>query len=68
MPAKLGQVVAEDAISRLGLRPPSGFVVAIDESQRLLVGVTHDEAWGGFFDGPGGGKTSDNAAAGISFG
>ncbi len=31
----------------------SRLVLAIDEGERLAVGVAHDEARGGFFDGPG---------------
>jgi hypothetical protein len=41
------------AFEQLGRRPPTGLVLAIDEGERLPVGVAHDEARGGFFDGPG---------------
>jgi hypothetical protein len=31
---------------------PTGLILTIDEGQRLLVGVAHDETGRGFFDGP----------------
>ena len=41
------------AREQFGCRPAAGFILARDEGQRLAVGVAHDEARGGFLDGPG---------------
>ncbi len=38
---------------QFGRRPPSRFILAIDESKCLLVAVADDEARRGFLDGPG---------------
>jgi hypothetical protein len=35
-----------------GSRPATGLVLAIDEGERLPVGVAHDETRGGLLDGP----------------
>jgi hypothetical protein len=47
------RLVAGEQLAR---RPSSRFVLAIDEGQRLLGGVAHDEARNGFLDGHGGGS------------
>jgi hypothetical protein len=38
---------------QLGRGPWPWLVLAIDEGERLLVGVAHDETRGGLLDGPG---------------
>ena len=41
---------------QLARRPSPWLVLAIDEGERLLVGVAHDEARSGFLEDHGGGK------------